>query len=241
MVFRCCFTLLCRTGLETLTERTHAMNMNSFLNPENPVMEFLRKLSDIVILNAIFILSCIPILTIGAAVTSLYTVTFQIAKLEDPHIWQAFWSAFRRNFRQSTLIWVICFAVIALLCLDFLFLQAQSSPFAAYVQMAIWMVTFLFASVIHYIFPVVSHFICTTGQYWKNALLMCLAHFPYTLLFLLIDGLIVYGCLYSVQTLGMVFMLGLICGFSCIALGKSFLFLRIFRIYDPKPESEQKE
>ncbi len=114
------------------------MNMNNFLNPESPVMEFLRKISDIIILNVVFIISCIPVITIGAAITSLYTVTLQIAKLEDPHIWQTFWSAFRQNFRQSTLIWVICLVVIALLCLDFLFLQAQSSPFASYVQMAIW-------------------------------------------------------------------------------------------------------
>lgn len=205
-----------------------------FLNPENPVMDFLRNLSNVIILNAIFLLSCIPILTIGAAITSLYCVTFQIAKLDDPYIWKTYWRSFRQNFRQSTLIWLICLPATVLLIVDFLFLQAQSSAFATCLQIALWMVTCVCLGVFHYIFPIVSHFICTIRQSWKNALLMSIAHFPYTLVFLLIDGLIVFIALQSVHTLGLIFMLLLICGFSCIALIKSFLFLRIFRIYDSK-------
>ncbi len=210
--------------------------MNQFFNADNPVIDFLQKIANLVILNVIFLISCIPVITIGAAITSLYTVVFQIAKLEDPYIWKNYWHAFRRNFRQCTLIWLTCIPVIALLVFDFLFLQMQTTKFSSYVQMAVWMVTFLFVSVFHYIFPIAAHFICTIKQYWKNALLMCLAHLPYTLLFLAMDGLIVYACLHSVQTLGVTFMISLICGFSCIALLKSFVFLRIFRIYDPKQE-----
>lgn len=215
--------------------------MNDIFNPENPVMDFLRKISNLIILNVVFIISCIPVVTIGASITALYSVSFQIAKDEDPYIWKTYWKTFRQNFRQSTLIWLTCIPVIALLVLDFMFLQSQSSSFASYVQMALWGVTFLFLSIVHYIFPGVAHFICTIGQAWKNALFMCLAHLPYTVVFLLVDGLGVFLCIHSVHTLGLVFMLMLICGFACIALMKSFVFLRIFRIYDPKEEPDQAE
>ncbi len=210
--------------------------MNDILNPESPVMDFLRRLSDLIILNVIFILSCIPVVTIGAAVTSLYTVTLRIANLEDPHIWQSFWRAFRQNFMQSLWIWLTCLVVFALLLVDFLFLQTQTSALASYMQMALWMVAILFLSVLHYVFPIEAHFICTVRQVWKNALLMSVAHLPYTVLFLVLDGLIVFAALQSVQLLGAVFMILLICGFSCIALTKSFLFRRIFKIYDPEQE-----
>lgn len=228
-----------RCATANFSERT--LTMNDFMNPDNPIMDFLRKISNIIILNVTFLLSCIPIITIGAAITSLYTVSFKIAKLEDPYIWKTYWHAFRQNFRQSTGIWLICIPVFGLLLLDFMFLQAQSSSFAAYVQLALWAVTFVFVSVFHYIFPGVAHFVCTIGQYWKNALLMSLAHLPYTVLFLVIDGVIAFLCIYSVHTLGMVVMLMMICGFSCIALIKAFLFLRIFKIYDSKLEESQQQ
>ena len=214
--------------------------MFDFSNPENPILEVIRKISNIIILNIVFLLGCIPVITIGASVSALYTVCFQIAKQEDPYIWKGFWKAFRENFRQSTCIWLICLPVIAMLVLDFMFLQIQTSALASCLQIGVWAVAVLSLAVFHYVFPVSAHFICTLSQCFKNALLMCLAHLPYTLLFLLIDGIVVYLSMHSVQTLGMVFMLALICGFSCIALLKAILFQRIFRIYDQKnlPENE---
>ena len=214
--------------------------MFDFLNPENPILELIRKISNIVILNIVFLLSCIPVITIGASVSALYTVCFRIAKQEDPYIWKGFWNAFRENFRQSTCIWLICLPVIGILILDFMFLQLQTSVFASCLQIGVCAVAVPSLAVFHYVFPVSAHFICTLSQCFKNALLICLTHLPYTLLFLLIDGIILYLSLHSVQTLGVVFMLLLICGFSCIALVKAILFQRIFQIYDQKklPENE---
>ena len=214
--------------------------MFDFSNPENPILEAIRKVSNIVILNVVFLLGCIPVITVGASISALYTVCFQIAKQEDPYIWKGFWKAFRENFRQSTCIWLICLPVIAMLALDFLFLQLQTSAFAAYLQIGVWAVAVVCLAVFHFVFPVAAHFICTVSQCFKNALLMCLAHLPYTLLFLLLDGAVLYLSLHSVRALGMIFMLAMICGFSCIALFKSILFQRIFRIYDQKnlPETQ---
>ena len=215
--------------------------MFDFSNPENPILEVIRKISNLIILNIAFLLGCIPIITIGASISALYTVCFRVVRQEDPYIWKGFWQAFRANFRQSTLLWLICLPVIVVLAGDFLFLQTQSSSFASYLQMGVWAVTFVALGTFHYLFPCAAHFVCTLSQCLKNALLMCFGHLPYTLLFLLLDGIVVFLALHSVNTLGMVFMLCLICGFSCTALFKAILFHRIFRVYETTPASEETE
>ena len=52
--------------------------MSRFFNPDNPVMEFIAKIFDLVILNLIFIFSCVPIITIGASTSALSYVTLKI-------------------------------------------------------------------------------------------------------------------------------------------------------------------
>ena len=49
--------------------------MSSFFNMDSPVMRFLSRLCDLMILNILCLICCIPIVTIGASITSLYPVT----------------------------------------------------------------------------------------------------------------------------------------------------------------------
>ena len=60
--------------------------MSNFLNPENSVMQFLARVCDYLILNVVFILSCIPIFTVGAALSALYTVSFKMIRKEDGYV-----------------------------------------------------------------------------------------------------------------------------------------------------------
>ena len=76
--------------------------MSNFFSPDNPVMEFIAKIFDLVVLNLIFIFSCVPIVTIGASTSALSYVTLKMVRGEDPYIWKNFWKSFRQNFKQGT-------------------------------------------------------------------------------------------------------------------------------------------
>lgn len=77
--------------------------MSRFFNPDNPIMEFIAKIFDLILLNLLFIFSCVPIITIGASTSALSYVTLKMVRGEDPYIWQNFWKSFRQNFKQGTL------------------------------------------------------------------------------------------------------------------------------------------
>ena len=204
--------------------------MSRFFNPDNPVMEFIAKIFDLVILNLIFIFSCVPIITIGASTSALSYVTLKMVRGEDPYIWRNFWKSFRQNFKQGTLVWIFSILIFIFLGMDF-YISQNTSLFAV-VRILLWIVCAVALSVFLYVFPVISHFVCTTKQALKNALLMTFGHLPYTLMMLALAGLLLFLCSSSSKLFAMIVVLSGICGFSVVSFVYSIMFDRIFQKYE---------
>ena len=206
--------------------------MSRFFNPDNPVMEFIAKIFDLVILNLIFIFSCVPIITIGASTSALSYVTLKIVRGEDPYIWRNFWKSFRQNFKQGTLVWIFSILIFIFLGMDFYIINSQNTSLFAVVRILLWIVCAVALSVFLYVFPVISHFVCTTKQALKNALLMTFGHLPYTLMMLALAGLLLFLCSSSSKLFAMIVVLSGICGFSVVSFVYSIMFDRIFQKYE---------
>ena len=206
--------------------------MSRFFNPDNPVMEFIAKIFDLVILNLIFIFSCVPIITIGASTSALSYVTLKMVRGEDPYIWRNFWKSFRQNFKQGTLVWIFSILIFIFLGMDFYIINSQNTSLFAVVRILLWIVCAVALSVFLYVFPVISHFVCTTKQALKNALLMTFGHLPYTLMMLALAGLLLFLCSSSSKLFAMIVVLSVICGFSVVSFVYSIMFDRIFQKYE---------
>ena len=206
--------------------------MSRFFNPDNPVMEFIAKIFDLVILDLIFIFSCVPIITIGASTSALSYVTLKMVRGEDPYIWRNFWKSFRQNFKQGTLVWIFSILIFIFLGMDFYIINSQNTSLFAVVRILLWIVCAVALSVFLYVFPVISHFVCTTKQALKNALLMTFGHLPYTLMMLALAGLLLFLCSSSSKLFAMIVVLSGICGFSVVSFVYSIMFDRIFQKYE---------
>ena len=206
--------------------------MSRFFTPDNPVMEFIAKIFDLVILNLIFIFSCVPIITIGASTSALSYVTLKMVRGEDPYIWRNFWKSFRQNFKQGTLVWIFSILIFIFLGMDFYIINSQNTSLFAVVRILLWIVCAVALSVFLYVFPVISHFVCTTKQALKNALLMTFGHLPYTLMMLALAGLLLFLCSSSSKLFAMIVVLSGICGFSVVSFVYSIMFDRIFQKYE---------
>ena len=90
------------------------------MNPDGRIMSFLAKLGDMFILNIMYLVCCIPVVTIGAATTALYYNTLKMAENREAYVWKDFLKSFRQNFRQATIIWMIILVIGAVLVGDFL-------------------------------------------------------------------------------------------------------------------------
>ena len=103
--------------------------LQGLFNYDNPVWRFIGKLGDLIILNVLWLITSIPIVTIGASTTALYYVTLKLVRDEDGYTIRSFFKSFKENFKQSTIIWLIMLAVGLLIGFDlYFFIYMQTDP-----------------------------------------------------------------------------------------------------------------
>ena len=93
--------------------------MGGLFAADGKLAQILGNIADLVILNVLWIVCSIPIVTAGAAATAFYSVTLKLIKNEESYVTRSFFRAFRENFKQSTIVWLVLLAVAAVLGCDF--------------------------------------------------------------------------------------------------------------------------
>lgn len=81
--------------------------MNGLFAPDSRFMRYLNRLADLMILNLLFLLTSIPIFTIGASLTALYSVCFRLGTDREGSTFRDYFAAFKENFRQATSLFLL--------------------------------------------------------------------------------------------------------------------------------------
>ena len=81
--------------------------MEGFFDPNGKMMDLLWKPVHIMFLNLLWVLFSLPIVTIGASTTALYSVLIKMRNNKEGKLLRDFWDAFKGNFRQATIIWLM--------------------------------------------------------------------------------------------------------------------------------------
>ena len=213
--------------------------MRNLFNMDNPVFRALGRLADLMILNLLFIVCSLPIVTIGASLTALNYVTLKMAENEEGYIVKPFFKSFKENFRQSTCIWLILFAVGLLLGADFYIMSYASGSVANFFRIFLTATTIVYAMVLLYVFPIQARFYNKIRATMKNALLMSIANFPRTVaMFVITVGSVIVTFLTS-YTLVYGMLVWILAGFAIIAYANGFFLKKVFAKYMPKDESEE--
>ena len=87
-------------------------------NIDNKFFRSLNKLVDMVILSFCWIISCIPVFTIGAASTALYDTSRRVIHRDEGYVWRGYWHAFKVNFKQATKAWLVQLIILIVLLGD---------------------------------------------------------------------------------------------------------------------------
>lgn len=202
--------------------------MGKFFNIDSPLMRFLTKLADLMILNILFLITCLPVVTIGAAWTALYYVAMKMVRDEEGGIVRSYFHAFRLNFRQATLLWLGVLGIAVILVLDLLILARIDSPIAAAMNMGIGIIAILIFLVLQYLFPLLARFEAGTVQTLKNAVLLAVGQLPRTLLMGFSTAGILVITFYNGYTLSIGILLWMLLGFAIMAFSNSSILVKIF-------------
>lgn len=210
----------------------------NLLNEDNVIHIFLNKLGDIIVANLLFLVCCIPIITIGPALTALYHCMLRTVKGNNNGTTKTFFRAFKENFRQSLIVWLGLLAVGFILFLNIRFLQNTASVVSKplfYVSLGIAGLVIILAL---YIFPVIAAFANTTMNLLKNAYVFAFLHFPSTLAIAVISILPMFMTYRDVKLLPLYACCWFFFGFGLTAYVNSLLLYRMFKAFLEK-EDEQ--
>ena len=192
------------------------------LQKDGKFVKVLNRIADLVGLNLLAILFCIPIITIGASITAVYGCIFRIQEKREGYLTKDFWKLFKECFRSSTIIYLVGVAVVAMLYLDYQIFATDSR--LDILQVLVVAGGILVAEIFTYAFPMESYFENSLKATVKNPLLLALSNIPYTLLML---GINVFP-FFLVARIPVTFGIWFLIGISGVAWINSFFLKKIF-------------
>jgi uncharacterized membrane protein YesL len=156
-------------------------------------MEFIM---NAFLLNLLWLLLCLPILTIFPATTAMFGVVREWKKQNDIRIFPAFFRLFRENFKQSFLIGILWLVFTGLLLGDLIIINQLNSSVKYILFSFFFLMGILYLFVSIYIFPVLVHYQVTWKNAIKNALLLSVSRLQHTILSILIIAACLVLCFY---------------------------------------------
>ena len=149
---------------------------------DNPVWKYLGRVWDAIWLTLLWIVFSLPIVTIGASTTALLYVAQKIVKDEEGTVIKQFWEAFKSNFKQATIIWLILAAAGVILGVNLWFYYQVNTSFAKMFMVVLIIFTYVYLMVAHYIFAVLARFDNSVKNLFALAFLLAMKNFGWTLL-----------------------------------------------------------
>lgn len=214
--------------------------MDRLFNMDNKFFTFMSRVADLIILNLICIVCCLPVITAGASITAMFYVTMKMVRNEEAYIVRSFFRSFKQNFKQATIINVLMLLAGVLLYFDMNICRNIKGTLSQVLLVIFTMILVIYIMIFMYIYPVLAKFYNTIKNTLINAFLMSVRHLPYTILMVLISATPV-ALLYFIQngqTQLNILMVLILIGFSGVAYLNSFFFVKIFDKYVPKEEPE---
>ena len=155
-------------------------------SPDSKIMQVLGRITDLILLNLLFLITCLPLFTIGAATTALYTMCFRLMREEYNGIVKSYFSTFRDNFKSATAVWGILL-IAAVPAVYYLIQVAKMGGLLQFTGLFFILILFVSLMAGSYAFPWLSQFENTAVESLQNALILSVSRLPRTVAILAIN------------------------------------------------------
>lgn len=212
--------------------------MRKLFTEDNKIFQFLSLMADLMILTVQWLVACIPVVTVGAATTALYSCAMKRYK-EEIRLFRDFWGTFRKNFAQATALWGVVVLMLLTVAVDiYLVFFTQLIP-GTVVKLLMLMLAFVVAMIISYIFPLQSFFVNTVGRTLKNALLLAVMYLPVSVVIVVINLIPFLVWLLLPELFYRIMLLWVFLSGGVIAYINGKMLRRIFERHITAPQDEQ--
>ena len=151
--------------------------MKKIFDMDNPFMQALSVAADLLAMNVLALLCCLPVITAGAGLTAMNDLAIHLTRQEETYLVKPFFRSFSDNWKQSTLLWLIFLAAAAILYFDY----HAAAVYAPLLRYPIAAIGILLLALMIYAFALQARYENTIGGTLKNAVSLAIAYFPRTL------------------------------------------------------------
>ena len=191
------------------------------------IIRILTHIFDFILLNILWLLTSIPIVTLGAATAALYSVMMSIAEKKEGYIIKDYWKAFCRNFKQSTVVWILLLFLGACLWFDLTFIGVVPGLFRQIGTVVLGAVLIFYFMEYIFVFPLIAKFENSTGNMIKNALLIPVSRLPYALMILFMTGAAIMVTFLNQMTIMIGAVIWSAIGVSVLSYANSLLLVKM--------------
>ena len=202
-----------------------------FFQNDSPFWEFFSRVADLVILNVLWLVFSLPIVTIGASTTAMYCVALHLVRGEGSGVARMFWSSFRLNFRQATLLFLILLIPTALVCYELWLYLSGSVTQTLWMGIVFCLPAVLLALVSVYVYPLLAQFDNSIRNTLKNACYLAIGNLPFSLVMAVLNlaAPILFLCVPEIFMKSCIFWI--VIGAALVATLNALLLRRIFKKY----------
>ena len=198
---------------------------------DNFLMRFSEKVLDIVTVNLLFVVSCLPIVTIGIAKISLYQTIFEIKNSRRVPVFKTYIRAFKQNFKLGLQLGLLELGIVLISVLDlYLFWGQEGLAFQLLKVICLGILIFL-TLVMLASYPIAARYELAWKEVLQKGLLLVSFNFPWFFLMLAILFLIAMVLYLSAFTLLLGGSAFLLFGFGLLAFWQAGLMEKLFAKY----------
>lgn len=200
----------------------------SFFSQDNKVIQILSRIGDLIVLNIFALVCSMPVITCGASLSALYAVTLKMVRDEEGGIGKSFLKAFKENFKQSTLIWILGIGTNLFLYVDIRILGGWNGTLSFGYKIILLIFLVLVSMCMMFSLVVQARFENTLKDTIRNGSFICILHIVKSVPIFVIMLAPIWICILFPRA----FMFMVIIGMSGTAYSNSIFFRKIFENYE---------
>lgn len=211
---------------------------------DSPLMSFLEKLGHIMLLNWLMLICCIPIVTIGPAVTAVYWVTLKMVRNEEGGLVQDFFHSFRVNLKQGIVVGLIIVGIGTALGFELFWMYQIAQLGGTFDKIVFFFFVFLaavFIMTVNYVWALLAKFNNTTRQLFRTARALAVRHLIATVVMGVISIVPIVMLMYTPASMAIAVLFYLWLGVPAIAYLQSVFMVKIFDMYLPAASDEAED
>ena len=199
---------------------------------DNFLMRISEKVLDIVTVNLLFVVTCLPVVTIGVAKISLYQTVFEVKQSRRVPVVRTYLKVFRQNIKLGFQLGLLELSIVLLSFVDlYLFWGQTALPFQFVKAICLGILIFL-TIVMLASYPIAARYDLSWREVLQKGLILASLNFPWFFLMLIILLLIIMVLYLSAFTLLLGGSAFILFGFGLLAFLQVGVMEKLFAKYE---------